>query len=47
MSNTEAPSKPDFYSSVDAFIQQGDIFRVDLVAPLADQNVRLFRSADG
>jgi len=36
-----------FYSPPDSFLQQGDIFRIDLVSPAADEIQRIFRSKDG
>jgi hypothetical protein len=36
-----------FYAEPDAHLQQGDIFRIEIVAPVADRQQRLFRTADG
>ena len=40
-------SKGQFYTNPDEFLQQGDIFRIDIVAPIADTQTRIFRSIDG
>lgn len=36
-----------FYGHPEEFLQQGDLFRVDVVAPVVDRVQRLFRSHDG
>ena len=38
---------PPFYITCTDFLQQGDIFRVGIVTPLADAQPRLFRAGDG
>lgn len=45
MTRTE-PAEPN-YSEPKEILQQGDIFRVNLVGPGADTEQRIFRSADG
>lgn len=37
----------DFYRPVEAHLQQGDIFRADVIAPFAEATPRLFRTTDG
>lgn len=36
-----------YYSKPHSYLQQGDIFRIDLVAPAADVSQRIFRTEDG
>jgi hypothetical protein len=45
MAETEASTA--FYSDVTDFLQQGDLFKVNIVVPFADQSQRLFRATDG
>lgn len=37
----------EFYTEVKEYLQQADIFRVDVVSPIADTQKRIFRTADG
>jgi len=45
----ESPSEStsDFYEDVKLFLQQADIFKLDIVSPISDTQKRIFRSADG
>jgi len=36
-----------YYMDPASYLQQGDIFRIDLVAPVADEVQRIFRAKDG
>ncbi len=36
-----------FYATPDKHLQQGDIFRIPIVSPIADEKERIFRSRDG
>jgi len=36
-----------YYTAPTSYLQQGDIFRIDLVAPAADEVQRIFRTKDG
>jgi hypothetical protein len=36
-----------YYAAPDEFLQQGDIFRVAVVGPAADEKARIFRTPDG
>ena len=47
MAASSPPANPLFYIPCTEFLQQGDIFRVGIVTPLADAQQRLFRSVDG
>ncbi len=40
-------AKEQYYDSTDEYLEQGDIFRVDLVTPIASTHQRIFRAADG
>ena len=40
-------SNNSYYAVPNSYLQQGDIFRIDLVAPAADQVQRIFRTEDG
>ncbi len=44
---TATVSNSGFYTYPQDHLQQGDIFRVQIVAPDADQTQRIFRSRDG
>jgi hypothetical protein len=41
------PTEPSFYASPDEYLQQGDIYRQEVVTPIVDTEKRLFRAADG
>jgi hypothetical protein len=41
------PAAPEFYHDVDDYLQQGDLFRVNVVTPYADREQRIFRGSDG
>jgi hypothetical protein len=47
MAASSASANPPFYIPCTEFLQQGDIFRVGIVTPLADGQQRIFRSVDG
>jgi len=42
-----AEGKSQYFCDVSPFLQQGDIFSLDLVTPFADSEQRIFRAADG
>jgi hypothetical protein len=39
--------KPKYYDRPEPHLQQGDVFRLNLVGPSADEEARVFRSEDG
>jgi hypothetical protein len=47
MTESSTVATPPFYIPSTDFLQQGDIFRVGIVTPVADAQQRLFRSVDG
>jgi hypothetical protein len=47
MAESNTVATPPFYIPFTDFLQQGDIFRVGIVTPVADAQQRLFRSIDG